>query len=127
MKFRIASVETSSRKSACHCWEGADETDVEDAVRQPERGSKIDQAVAFLEEYLTEPRLARDVEANALKRGIGERTLASAKQKLSIKSSKRAGKWVWEKAKDANGRFALHALHSCTLALLATIQLLSYR
>ena len=102
MKFRINSVETSVGSQPVIGWEGPDETDVEDAVRQPERESKLDQAIAFLEQYLTEPRLARDVEANALKHGIGERTLASAKQKLSIKSSKRAGKWFWEKAKDAN-------------------------
>ena len=96
-------METSVGSQPVIAWEGPDETDVEDAVRQPERESKIDQAIVFLEQYLTEPRLARDVEANALKRGIGERTLASAKQKLSIKSYKRSGKWVWEKPKDANG------------------------
>jgi hypothetical protein len=103
LKFRINSVETSVGSQPVITWEGPDETDVENAVRQPERESKLDKAVAFLEEYLTEPRLAREVEANALKRGIGERTLASAKQTLSIKSCKRAGKWVWEKPKDANG------------------------
>lgn len=102
MKFRIGSVDITSLGSQPYIiWEGSDETDIEDAVREPEKQSKMDRARQFLDEYLTEPRPASDVEAKAKNRDISERTLVRAKKEMGIKSRQHGKEWLWEKEQDA--------------------------
>jgi len=96
LKYHINEVELPTGPAAFIKWEGDDDLDADEALSQPDRESKMDRALKFLEEYLTEPRLARDVEEKAKNRGIGKRTLDRAKGQMRIESRKHAGEWLWE-------------------------------
>jgi hypothetical protein len=77
-------------------WQGDDDIDADEALAPLEKESKMDHALSFLEEYMTDPRPARDVETKAENRGISRRTLARAKERMGIRSRQLGKEWLWE-------------------------------
>lgn len=70
-----------------------------------ERTRKIKEAQAFLLEALGHgPRPARDVEAEALAQGISHTTLATARGRLHIASTRQGNQWIWSPPTRARAR-----------------------
>jgi hypothetical protein len=72
---------------------------------EPEEGSAVDEATAFLRDALAEgPQKTEDLRKEAKAAGIADRTLRRAKEMLNVKSEKIdfAGGWCWVLPKVAN-------------------------
>jgi hypothetical protein len=73
------------------------EVAIEDmAVQNTGYGEQIAKAEDLLSEMLAKgQKWQRDIEFEAQRRGISERTLHRAKKELGVISDKAAGKWIW--------------------------------
>lgn len=77
-------------------WEGPIELTVEDLLNGDSNISKLDDAKTFLKRILADgPRYSIEVFEEAKKEDLKDRTLYSAKKKLSVKSIKEGDKWKW--------------------------------
>ena len=96
LKYRITEIKLPTGPAAIIDWQGDDDIDADEALAPLEKESKMDHALSFLEEYMTDPRPARDVETKAENRGISRRTLARAKERMGIRSRQLGKEWLWE-------------------------------
>ena len=84
-------------------WDGESELTA-DALVNPPRESKREEAAEFLEDLLSDgPVLAREIQERAAEEGISEKTLRRAQKQLSVKSFRKGedgqvggGSWWWE-------------------------------
>lgn len=77
-------------------WEGVIEVSVDELLSGDQKVTKIKQAKDFLNKYLSDgEKPSKEVVKEAEFEGIKQRTLASAKNELGVKTSKKGNKWFW--------------------------------
>lgn len=77
-------------------WEGPIELTIDDLLSGNSNISKLDEAKTFLKQVLADgAKYSQEIFEEAKKENLKERTLYSAKKKLSIKSIKEGDRWKW--------------------------------